>query len=75
MDVQADLHLLLGVDKDIQWRSSALFLLKLKEHRRISQAAIDDVVEDRDVLFSHSVQRFMQEFVKSWLLLALRSVP
>ena len=57
VDVQADLHLLLGVDKGIQQRSSALFLLKLKEHRRISQAAIDDIVEDWDVLFSHSIQR------------------
>ena len=56
-DDGADLDLLLGIDKNIQQRSSALFLLKLKEHRRISQVAIDDIVEDWDGLFSHSVQR------------------
>lgn len=32
-------------------RSSALFLLKLKEHRRLSQVAIDDVVEGTNALF------------------------
>ena len=53
-DDGADLDLLLGIDKNVQQRSSALFLLKLKEHRRISQVAI---VEDWDGLFSHSVQR------------------
>lgn len=54
---RADLDLLLGIDKDIQQRSSALFLLKLKAHRSISQVAIDDIVEDWDGLFSHSVSR------------------
>ena len=48
---------MLGIDKDIQQRSSALFLLKLKEHRRISQTAVDDIVADWNGLFSHSVQR------------------
>ena len=48
-DVQADHDLLRGIDKDIQQRSSALFLLKSKEHRRITQAAIDDIVEDWDL--------------------------
>lgn len=56
-DVQADHDILLGIDKDIQQRSSALFFLKLREQRRITQAAIDDIVEDWDALFSYSVQQ------------------
>ena len=55
--VEADLDLLLGNDKDAQQRASALFLLKLKEHRRLSQVAIDDIVEEWGELFSHSVRR------------------
>lgn len=37
-------------------RSSALFLLKLKEHRRISQTAVDDVVEGCQTLFQQTIQ-------------------
>ena len=55
--VEADLDLLLGNDKDTQQRASALFLLKLKEHRRISQVALDDIVEEWGDLFSHTVKR------------------
>ena len=55
-DVQADLDLLLGIDKNVQQRSAALFLLKLKEHRRISQVAIDDMIQEWDGLFSSSMQ-------------------
>ena len=55
--VEADLDLLLGNDKDAQQRASALFLLKLKEHRRLSQVALDDIVEEWDGLFSHTVKR------------------
>ena len=50
VDVQADLDLLLGIDKNVQQRFAAIFLLKLKEHRRILQVALDDG------LFSSSVQ-------------------
>lgn len=42
-DVQADIDYLLG-DRSQQQRSSALFLLKLKEERRLTQVAIDDIV-------------------------------
>lgn len=63
---QADLDLLLGTDKAAQQRSSALFLLKLKESRRLSQAAIDDIVHDWDGLFSHTVKR-LQARVKAKL--------
>ena len=47
----------MGDDKDAQQRASALFLLKLKEHRRISQIALDDIVEEWGDLFSHTVKR------------------
>ena len=47
----------MGNDKDAQQRASALFLLKLKEHRRISQVALDDIVEEWGDLFSHTVKR------------------
>lgn len=38
-------------------RSSALFLLKLKEHHRVSQEAINDIVEDSRGLFVHQMER------------------
>ena len=53
----ADIRYLLGKDaKDIQ-HESALFLLKLKEHRRVSQVAIDDVVEHSKRLFHMTIER------------------
>ena len=55
--MQSDLHYLLGIDKAVQQRSSALFLLRLKESRRLSQAAIDDIIREWDGLFSHTVGR------------------
>ncbi len=55
--VQSDLDYLLGTDKAVQQRSSALFLLKLKESKRLSQVAIDDIVHEWDGLFTHIVQR------------------
>ena len=54
-NVLADLNILLGKEKHVQQRSAALFLLKIKEHRRISQVAIDDIVQEWGVLFSSSV--------------------
>ena len=42
---------LIGVDEEKIQRSSALFLLKLKEHRRISQVGIDDIVQGATGLF------------------------
>ena len=47
----------MGNDEDAQRRASALFLLKLKEHRRLSQVALDDIVEEWGGLFSHAVKR------------------
>ena len=37
----ADLQRLMGTDTETQRRSSALFLMELKEHRRLSQVAVD----------------------------------
>lgn len=54
-DVQADLNLLLGTDSLIQKRSAALFLLKMKELRKISQVTIDDIISEYDGVFSHTV--------------------
>ena len=52
---QADIDLLLGRDREAQQRSSALFLLKLKEFRRLPQSAIDDVIHGWNGLFHHTV--------------------
>ena len=51
----ADVRHLIGSDLDHIRRSSALFLLKLKEKRRITQVAIDDIVESCQGLFSQTI--------------------
>ena len=38
-------------------RSSALFLLKLKEQQRVSQSAINDIVDNCKGLFSQTMER------------------
>lgn len=50
-DYSADIDHLIGVDEEKLQRSSALFLLKLKEHRRISQVGIDNIVQGATGLF------------------------
>ena len=62
IDVQADLDFLLGNERKVQKRVSGLFLLKMKEQRRVSQVAIDDIVEKCSSLL---------EFTKSWPLRGL----
>ena len=52
-----DLDHLLGIDAKRQKHASALFIMKLKETRQLSQAAIDDIVEGSKAVFSHTVQR------------------
>ena len=47
---------MIGSDVDQMRRSNALFLLKLKEQRRISQVAIDDVVAGSRNLVSQTIQ-------------------
>lgn len=46
----------MGTDLQTRCHSSALFLLKLKEHRRLTQAAIDDIVEGCTSLFQQTVE-------------------
>ena len=45
-----------GHDSEWQKRASALFLLKLKEGRRLSQVAVDDVAECR-TLFQQTIEK------------------
>ena len=47
----------MGMDINQIRRSSALFLLKLKEQRRISQVAINDIVAGSRGLVSQCIQR------------------
>lgn len=49
--IDADINYLCGYDNDIIRRASALFPLKLKEHRHLSQAAINDIVEGCQGIF------------------------
>jgi hypothetical protein len=55
--VQDDIDHLLGVDKDIQQRSMAQFILKLKEAKQVSQVVIDEIVEGCTSQFQHTVRR------------------
>ena len=52
VELAADINFLTGHDRETIKRSSALLLLKLKEHHRLSQAAIDTIVEGYRGLFS-----------------------
>ena len=62
----ADFRCLIGTDVEHIRRSSALFLLKLKEKIRITQVAIDDIVEGCQGLFSQTLDR-VQASVKAKL--------
>ena len=53
---QADVDYLLG-DLSQQQRSSALFILKLKEERRLTQVAVNDIVEGVEAVLEQSVIR------------------
>ena len=48
---------LIGTDAEEIKRTSALFLLKMKEHRRISEVAVDDIVAHSEDLFHLSTER------------------
>ena len=54
---QAEIDHLLGTDQEKQKRASALFLLKLKESKQVSQVVIDEIVGEWDTLFSHTTLR------------------
>ena len=48
---------LLDLDKEDQEIASAKFILKLKEGRNMSQAAVDDVVDECQALVEHLISR------------------
>ncbi len=47
---------MLGYDKE---GSSALLILKLKEHRRVSQVAIDDIIENSKAQFERTTSMLL----------------
>ena len=51
---QAEIDHLLGTDQEKQKRASALFLLKLKESKQVSQVVIDEIISEWHTLFSHT---------------------
>ena len=69
-DHDDDLDQLLGMDIDHQKRVSALYLMKMKEIHRLSQVAIDDIVEGSRSVFNHVVHRFRAGFTLNLLKLA-----
>lgn len=65
-ELAADINFLSGQDRETIKRSSALLLLKLKEHHHLSQAAIDTVVEGCRGLFS-TIKGHIQAALRSKL--------
>lgn len=51
-----DIQRILGIDLDTQKRSSAIFVLKMKEKHHLTQIAINDIVEGSRSLFQKSVK-------------------
>ncbi len=50
---------MLGYDKEVRKRSSALLILKLKEQRRVSQVAIDDIIENSEAQFERTTSMLL----------------
>lgn len=50
----ADIDRLKGYDEELRKNSAALLLLKLKEQRRVSQVAVDDIIEHTKAQFDNS---------------------
>ena len=57
----ADIDLLMGYDEELQKCSAALLLLKLKERWRVSQVAVDDIVEHTKAQFDRTVSIVLAE--------------
>ena len=53
--IEADISCLLGLDESKQKRDSALFLMRMKEVRKLSQVTIDDIVTNCQSLFENTV--------------------
>ena len=62
LQVTADIKHLIGSDHEDIRRSSALFILKLKEQQRLTQVAINDVIEGCGALFADSMQHVQAAF-------------
>ena len=56
-DLQCTVDQLLQVDAEVQRKPRALFLLRLKEGRCLSQVAVNEVVSACQELFKHTVSR------------------
>ena len=52
----ADIQCLLGNDGETLKKSSALFILKFKEQRRVTQVAVDDIIDGYRNFFELSLQ-------------------
>ena len=57
VDQAHDINHILGMDTQRQKQSSALFILKMKETHRLSQVAVNDIVEGSRDVFNHAVGR------------------
>ena len=55
-DVASNIDRLMGTDVDALRKQSALYLLKMKEKRLLSQAAIDDIVENTSAIFDKTLK-------------------
>lgn len=58
----ADIKHLAENDRDEIRRSSALFILKLKEKRRLTQVVINDVIEGSRSIFDSTMQYIQAAF-------------
>lgn len=50
----ADIERLMGVDQESVRRQAALFLLKMKEKKFLTQSAVDEMVERTSSIFTHT---------------------
>jgi len=57
----ADIDRLVGFDEELQKRSAALLVLKLKEQRHVSHMAIQDVIEHSKAQFDRTVSILLAE--------------
>ena len=57
IDQVHDVNHILGMETQHQKQSSALFILKMKEIHRLSQVAVDGIVEGSRDVFNHAVGR------------------
>lgn len=54
----ADIARLMGIDRDGVRQQAALFLLKMKEKKFLTQSAIDELVEETGSIFDRTLSMF-----------------